>query len=91
MGLVLGVLAGIFVLGGFSKNATNIGAYVGFIVSAILVINLKYNHPEVTSWAYSIITIAISFVIGSIVSVIHRKLFNVGCREDATIYSKDIV
>ena len=46
MGLVLGVLAGIFVLGVFSKNATNIGAYVGFIVSAILVINLKYNQSR---------------------------------------------
>lgn len=90
MGLVLGVLAGIFVLGVFSKKATNIGAYAGFIVSAIVVINLKYNHSEVTSWSYSIITIAISFVIGSIVSAIHRKLSNVGYREDATIYSKDI-
>ena len=90
MGLVLGVLAGIFVLGVFSKKATNIGAYAGFIVSTIVVINLKYNHPEVTSWAYSIITIVISFVIGSIVSVIHRKISNVGYIEDATIYSKDI-
>ncbi len=43
MGLVLGVLAGTFVLGVFTKDATNIGAYVAFVVSAILVINLKYN------------------------------------------------
>ena len=90
MGLVLGVLAGIFVLGVFSKKATNIGAYAGFIVSTIVVINLKYNHPDVTSWAYSIITIAISFVIGSIVSIIHKKISNVEYGEDATIYIKDI-
>ena len=90
MGLVLGVLAGIFVLGVFSRKATKIGAYVGFIVSSILVINLKYNHPEVTSWAYSIITIVVSFVVGSIVSMIHRNITNVECKADTTIYCKDI-
>ena len=41
MGLVLGVLAGIFVLGAFSKKATKVGAYAGFIVSTIVVIYLK--------------------------------------------------
>lgn len=90
MGLVLGVLAGIFVLGVFSKRATNIGAYAGFIVSAIVVINLKYNHPEVTSWSYSIITIAISFVIGNIVSYIHGKTKNIDMDYENTIYYKNI-
>ena len=51
MGLVLGVLAGIFVLGVITKKATSMGAYAGFFTSAIIVINLKYNHPEVTSWS----------------------------------------
>ena len=32
MGLVLGVLAGIFVLGAFTKKATSLGAYVAFAV-----------------------------------------------------------
>ena len=90
MGLVLGVLAGIFVLGVFSKNATNIGAYVGFIVSAILVINLKYNHPEVTSWAYSIITIVTSFIVGNIVSYLYIKVKNVSVNKEETIHPKDI-
>lgn len=90
MGLVLGVLAGIFVLGVFSKNVTNIGAYVGFIVSAILVINLKYNHPEVTSWAYSIITIVTSFIVGNIVSYLYIKVKNVSVNKEETIHSKDI-
>ena len=74
MGLVLGVLAGIFVLGAFTKKATNLGAYIGFIASAVFVVNLKYNHPEVTSWCYSIVTIATSCTVGYIVSLIHRKL-----------------
>lgn len=74
MGLVLGVLAGIFVLGAFSRGATNVGAYTGFIVSVVVVINLKYNHPDVTSWIYSTITILISFVVGTIISIIHKRI-----------------
>ena len=74
MGLVLGVLAGIFVLGVITKKATSIGAYAGFFTSAIIVINLKYNHPEVTSWSYAIISIAVSCIIGYIISLIHLAI-----------------
>ena len=74
MGLVLGVLAGIFVLGVITKKATSIGAYAGFFTSAIIVINLKYNHPEVTSWSYAIISIGISCIIGYIISLIHLAI-----------------
>lgn len=93
MGLVLGVLAGIFVLGAFTKKATNIGAYLGFIVSAIIVINLKYNHPEVTSWCYSIVTIVTSYIVGYIASLVHtkyarnKKFNNI---DEATIYASKI-
>lgn len=68
MGLVLGVLAGVFILGAFSKKANKVGAYVGFAVSAIVVVYLKYFVPEVTYWAYSLITIAICVIVGLIVS-----------------------
>lgn len=74
MGLVLGVLAGIFVLGAFSKRATKLGAYCGFIVSAVLVVYLKYEMPEVTSWAYSLVTIITSVIVGQIVSTIELKV-----------------
>ncbi len=77
MGLVLGVLAGIFVLGVINKKATKLGAYVGFITSAIIVINLKYNHPEVTSWCYSIITIGTSVLVGSVVNIFEFKSIKV--------------
>lgn len=91
MGLILGVIAGIFVLGVFTKKATNIGAYSGFFVSSLVVINLKYNYPEVTFWSYSIITIMTSCVIGYIVSIIHRKLCNIILDGKATIHSSDII
>lgn len=93
MGLVLGVLAGIFVLGAFTKRATNVGAYLGFIVSAVAVINLKYNHPEVTSWCYSIVTIAISCIVGYIASIVHIKLVkNEDFKhiEEATVHAQHI-
>lgn len=88
MGLVLGVLAGIFVLGAFCKKATKLGAYVGFAVSAILVVYLKYNVPEVTSWAYSLVTITTSVVVGQIVSIIQLKFANQKeeVKSEATIY-----
>lgn len=88
MGLVLGVLAGIFVLGAFSKNATKLGAYVGFLVSAIVVIILKYSIPEVTPWSYSIITIAISVIVGQLVSLIQLKFTNRqnDINKEATVY-----
>ena len=73
MGLVLGVLAGIFVLGVFCKKATKEGAYIGFAVSAITVIVLKYNVPEVSAWSYSIITISISVIVGYLASLIFNK------------------
>lgn len=88
MGLVLGVLAGIFVLGAFCKNATKFGAYAGFVVSAIIVVYLKYNVPEVSSWAYSLITITTSVVVGQIASMIQLKLTNKSndVKSESTVY-----
>lgn len=88
MGLVLGVLAGIFVLGAFCKNATKFGAYAGFVVSAIIVVYLKYNVPEVSSWAYSLITITTSVVVGQIASMIQLKATNKSndVKSESTVY-----
>lgn len=74
MGLVLGVLGGTFVLGVFTRVATTLGAYVAFAVSAIVIVWVKYTQPEVSIWAYSLITIGISVVVGVIVSFIQRKV-----------------
>ncbi|SDX82060.1 sodium:solute symporter [Eubacterium barkeri] len=74
MGLVLGVLGGTFVLGAFTKKATNVGAYVAFAVSAILVVFLKYSGAGVSIWSYSIISILVSLIVGYVASLVHRKL-----------------
>ncbi len=88
MGLVLGVLAGIFVLGAFTKKATSLGAYVAFIASAILVVFLKYNVPSVTSWAYAIISISTSLVVGYITSSIELAITGkkIKTLESATVF-----
>lgn len=85
MGLVLGVLAGIFVLGAFSKKASKYGAYAGFIVSAILVIYLKYTGSWISSWAYSLISIVVTFVVGSIVSMFAKNKEDLNI--EATIFA----
>ncbi len=87
MGLVLGVLAGIFVLGAFFKNANAFGAYIGFIVSACLVVYLRYNVPEVTSWAYSLITISTSVIVGNIASMLKTSVMPLD--EKTTVHYKE--
>lgn len=86
MGLVLGVLAGTFVLGVFTKVANSTGAFVAFVVSTIAIIFVKYNMPEVSIWSYSIITIGISLIVGIPVSYVSRKLKN-----DNTVPNRDTV
>lgn len=70
IGAVLGVLAGIFVLGVSYKKATKIGAYAGFISSTILILLIKYVflNLEISIWSYSLITIVVTVVVGVIVS-----------------------
>lgn len=87
MGLVLGVLAGIFVLGIFFKKATKAGAYAGFIASAIAVIVCKYGGFDVSIWSYSIISIGVSVIVGMIVSLMTQsQLADKKTLNEATIY-----
>lgn len=92
MGLVLGVLAGTFALGAFTKKATSVGAYAAFIVSAVLAIYLKYYVPDVSTWAYSLISISVSMVVGYVVSLIHRSYGkNISeAPDETTVYYKGI-
>lgn len=75
IGAVLGVLAGIFVLGVVYKKATKLGAYVGFIVATIVVLALKYKllNVDISIWAYSLITIVVTVVVGIIVSLFSKE------------------
>lgn len=73
IGLALGSLAGMFVLGAFSKRANAKGAFVGFICSTAVVMYLKYFVPSVSFWSYTAITIILSLVAGTIVSRLTNK------------------
>ena len=68
MGLVLGLLGGVFILGFVSKKQINKGAYAALIVSTIVMVFIKYFLPPtaVSYWAYSLISISVSVVSGYI-------------------------
>ena len=68
IGLALGALAGMFVLGAFCRKANAAGALVGFIAATAVVLYLKYFVPSVSFWSYTLITIVVSLVVGSLVS-----------------------
>lgn len=84
MGLVLGVLVGIFVLGAFTKKANEKGTFVAFIVSTIIIIFIKYKVPSVTFWSYSIISIVVSLIVGVLASLLFKE--NKELDERTTIY-----
>ena len=76
MGLVLGILVGTFILGAFTKVANTFGATLAFIASSAVMIGIKYFAPagSVSIWSYSIISIAVSLVVGIPASIIWRKV-----------------
>ncbi len=73
MGAILGVLAGVFILGVVSKKATKVSAYVGFILSSITIIALRYGNYNVSIWSYSLITILVTLISGFIVNLFIKK------------------
>lgn len=76
MGLVLGILVGTFILGAFTKVANTFGATMAFIAASLVMIFIKYFVPaaDVSIWSYSIISIAVSLVVGIPASIIYRKV-----------------
>lgn len=80
MGLVLGILIGTFILGAFTKVGNTCGAVCAFIASSALMIFIKYGLPvvapdfTVSIWSYSIISIAVSLIVGIPASIIYRKI-----------------
>lgn len=76
MGLVLGILIGMFILGAFTRTANTCGAVAAFIAATAVMIVVKYVIPAeaVSIWSYSIISIAVSLVVGIPASLIWRKI-----------------
>lgn len=76
MGLVLGILIGTFILGAFTKVANTFGATLAFIAATAVMVGIKYFAPAgaVSIWSYSIISIAVSLVVGIPASMIWRSV-----------------
>ena len=72
LGLALGALAGIFVMGAFTRHTTAAGAFIGFVVSMLAVLYCKYCIPSINFWAYAIITIIITTLVGLLVSWVQK-------------------
>lgn len=90
MGLVLGILIGTFILGAFTRVANTFGATLAFIAASVVMVCIKYFAPAgaVSIWSYSLISIAVSLVVGIPASVISRKIQGDTSRPDpnTTIY-----
>lgn len=67
VGIILGLVGGLFVLGILTKKANTKGAIIGFIAGLIISIFVNY-FTSVTFWAYSIISILSVLIIGYISS-----------------------
>lgn len=74
LGLALGALAGIFVMGAFTRHTTAAGAFIGFVVSTLLVLYCKYCLPWISFWAYALIAIITTMVVGIIVSKLQSSM-----------------
>ncbi len=70
LGQALGALAGVFVLGAFTRKTTALGAFVGFVCATLVVFYCKYNVPSISFWMYAFISIVVTLVVGIVVSKI---------------------
>lgn len=76
MGLVLGILIGTFILGACTKVANTFGTTLAFIAASVVMVSIKYFVPagQISIWSYSIISIAVSLIVGVPASIISRKV-----------------
>lgn len=76
MGLVLGILFGTFILGAFTRVANTFGVVTAFIAASGVMIFIKYFVPAeaVSIWTYSLISLAVSLVVGIPASMIWSKI-----------------
>lgn len=67
---------GLRVLGAFTKVANTFGATLAFVAASAVMVGIKYFAPAgaVSIWSYSLISIAISLVVGIPASLIWRRV-----------------
>ena len=68
-GLAIGGLAGIFMLGIFTRRANGIGAIVGAIAAAVIMYYVQ-SYTRVHFFLYPVVGIGSSFVVGYTVSLL---------------------
>ncbi|SHE32796.1 sodium:solute transporter [Clostridium fallax] len=71
IGMVLGLVGGLFGLGIFTKKGNSNGALVGFAFAVAVSIGIKY-FTKINFWAYSIISIVACILFGYIFSLIFK-------------------
>lgn len=69
LGLFIGGLGGLFALGIFTHRANGIGAFIGTIISAIVIYFVKY-HTSINLFLYSTIGFTICLITGYLASLI---------------------
>lgn len=73
MGLILGILAGIFVLGVVNKKANKYDAYISLLVAITSIIFIKFTNTKISTWLYSVISILVSLLTGYLCMLIRNK------------------
>lgn len=74
LGQALGALAGVFVLGAFTRKTTALSAIIGFVVATASVFYVKNTMPSVSFWMYAVIAIVVTLIVGIVVSKIQAMV-----------------
>ena len=72
LGLIGGGLAGIFVLGVFTRKANGVGAIAGGIIGSTIVVTVKYT-TEVHFMLYGMIGLLVAVIVGYFVSLVANE------------------
>lgn len=70
LGQALGALAGVFILGAFTRKTSALGAFSAFIAATAVILYCNFNVPSISFWTYSLIAIVVTMVVGVVVSKI---------------------
>ena len=73
LGIVAGSLAGVFILGIFTKRANSYGVLMGMVTS-VLVIFIVKNNTEISLYLYGAISVVTCVIVGYITSILTPRI-----------------
>jgi Na+/proline symporter len=73
LGIVAGSLAGIFILGIFTKRANSYGILIG-IVTSIVVVSIVKNNTDISLYLYGAISVVTCVIVGYITSILTPRV-----------------